>query len=131
MRWFLVLLGTLVLVRAAFAQAPVDGTIYICNEVALRIRTAAGGQTVAQRREAARYRIVQAYAHRQTAASIHLRQVPGGWAIYAGDQLIVTVTPADGQANGTVAPALARTWLQRLRDLLARCPLEEPPRTRR
>lgn len=107
------------------------GAIYLCNEVVLRIRAAAAGQTVEQRREAVRLRLVQAYAtERMSPENITLRQVPGGWAIYVGQQLIITVTPQDGQANRTTADALAQTWLARLRDLLPRCRLEAPPGVR-
>ncbi|MCS7173932.1 MAG: hypothetical protein N0A24_11290 [Armatimonadetes bacterium] len=125
--------AVLLLGHVALAQGSgEDGTIYLCNEVAFRIRTAAAGQTVAQRREAVRLRLVQAYARQRiTAATITLREIPGGQAIYIGDQLLVTVTPADGQANGTTAAALARAWLARLRELLPRCRLEVPPDVRR
>ncbi|MDR7414900.1 MAG: hypothetical protein QN193_10600 [Armatimonadota bacterium] len=129
---FAAALAVLLLGSASLAQGSTeDGTVYICNEVAFRIRTAAAGQSIEQRREAVRLRLVQAYARgRITAAHITLRRVPGGWAISVGDQLLVTVTPADGQANGTTAAALARVWLGRLRDLLPRCRLEGPPDVR-
>ncbi|MDR5710417.1 MAG: hypothetical protein QN172_09185 [Armatimonadota bacterium] len=125
-------LAVLLLGSAALAQgSPENGTIYLCNEVAFRIRTAAGGQTIEQRREAVRLRLVQAYAQQRiTAANITLGSVPGGRAIYVGNQLIVTVTPADASANRTTVPALAQAWLQRLKDLLPRCRLEVPPGVR-
>jgi hypothetical protein len=79
-----------------------------------------------------RLRLVQAYAtERITPENITLRQVAGGWAIYVGQQLIITMTPQDGQANRTTVDALAQAWLARLRDLLPRYPLEVPPGIRR
>jgi hypothetical protein len=117
---------------AAGAQGDPDlGAVYVCNEVLIRIRTEAAGQSLEQRREAVRLRLVQAYATQRTApADVTLRQVPGGWAIYVGGQLRVTVTPQDARANGTTEAALARLWAARVRDLLGRCPLEGSP-TRR
>ncbi len=129
---FMAVLAALLLGTAAFAQGPpADGTIYLCNEVAFRIRTTVGGRTIEQRREAVRLRLIQAYAQQRiTADNITLRSVPGGWAIFVGDQLLVTVTPVDAQANQTTAALLAQVWLQRLKDLLPRCRPEVPPGVR-
>ncbi|MDR5682579.1 MAG: hypothetical protein QN163_00925 [Armatimonadota bacterium] len=117
------------------AQAPADvnvGAIYLCNELTLRIRFPAGGQSIEQRREAVRLRIVRAYATEQvTAANIVARPVGADWAIYVGRQLIITVDQNHARANNTTTAALAQLWLARLRDLMPRCrPDPNPPGSR-
>jgi len=105
------------------------GAIYLCNEVALRIRVPAGGLSVDQRREAVRLRIVRVYATEAVTAS-NIRVSPQGhdWVIAVGRTTLLTVTEADGRANGTTPAALAQVWAARLRDLMPRCkPQPLPP----
>ncbi len=105
------------------------GAIYLCNEVALRIRTAAGGLSLEGRREAIRLRIVRAYGGETvTAANIRLSRQGGDWVIAVGETTLVTVTEADGRANGTTAAGLAQVWAERLRALMPRCRPEGVPR---
>lgn len=116
---------------AAWAQVedPNVGAVYLCNEVALRIRVPAGGLSVDQRREAVRLRIVRAYATETvTASNVRLSPQGNDWVIAVGRTTLLTVTEADGRANGTTAAALAQAWVARLRDLLPRCrPQPLPP----
>ncbi|MDR7596581.1 MAG: hypothetical protein QN188_02515 [Armatimonadota bacterium] len=105
------------------------GAIYLCNVVALRIRTAAGGLSLDDRREAIRLRIVRAYAQETVTASI-IRLIRQGadWVVTVGATTLVTVTEADGRANGTTAEGLARVWVERLRALMPRCAPQPLPR---
>ncbi|MFN3286216.1 MAG: hypothetical protein ACK45F_08040 [bacterium] len=110
-------------------QQPEVGAIYLCNEVALRVRTAAGGLSLGDRREAIRLRIVRAYGRETvTASNIRLSRQGGDWVIAVGATTLVTVTEADGRANGTTAEGLARVWAERLRALLPRCAPQPLPR---
>jgi hypothetical protein len=103
-------------------QDPNRGAVYLCNEVAVRIRVAAGGLSADDRREAVRLRIVRAYAvETVTASNIRLTPQGNDWVIAVGRTTLLTVTEADGRANGTTAAALARVWTARLRDLMPRC----------
>jgi hypothetical protein len=119
----------------AAAQAPTGlnvGAIFLCNELVLRIRFPAGGQTIETRREAVRQRIIRAYANEQvSAANIVARQERGEWVIYVGRQVIITVDQNHARANNTTAAGLAQVWLARLRDVMPRCrPDPSPPGNR-
>ncbi|GBD29901.1 hypothetical protein HRbin32_00993 [bacterium HR32] len=122
---------SIVATGAAWAQVedPNVGAIYLCNEVALRIRVPAGGLSVDQRREAVRLRIVRAYATEAvTASNIRLSPQGNDWVIAVGRTTLLTVTEADARANGTTTAALAQAWAARLRDLMPRCkPQPLPP----
>lgn len=121
------LLGVVFVLAAAGvlrAQVPDPnaGAVYLCNEVALRIRVPAAGLSVFERLEAVRLRIVRAYATEAVIASdIRATRQGNDWVIAVGRTTLVTVTEADGRANATTAAALAQAWTARLRDLMPRC----------
>ena len=109
-------------VLGAQGSDPNAGAVYLCNEVALRIWVPAAGLSAFQRREAVRLRIVRAYATEAvTASNIRATRRGNDWVIAVGRTTLLTVTEADGRANGTTAAALAQAWTARLRDLMPRC----------
>ena len=110
----LVLLG---LAREGISQAPEP--IVVAGVVVLRVRTAAGGFSIAERARVIRSRIALALTSEDlTPANVYVAPAGSELGIRAGRVLLVTVTEADARANETTTPALAVSWLAALRKTL-------------
>lgn len=99
----------------AWSQA--TGEVYLGGFLLLRVRCAAGGYTIDERVNALQLRANNLLELGKKISDFTVRKSGKDANIYADNELFMTVTPADGAANGTTAEKQARTWTQRLRTL--------------
>jgi hypothetical protein len=100
-----------------------DTAIDLGGEVVMRIRVGAGGYSAEQRADAVRGRLTPILGFAGLKASdVTVRQSRPGQdaAIYVRGSLLITVDRSLAGANGTSPEGLARTWADKLRDVLPR-----------
>ena len=100
--------------------------VRIGDYLLLRIRCAAGGYTVDERVAALQQRVNNLLRGGKQYSTISVRKSGTDANIYADDVFFMTVTPADGKANGTTAEKLANVWAERLRDLFPKSTPDKP-----
>lgn len=103
-----------------------SGDVWLGNSLVLRVRSDAGGYTVAQRVDALQLRANDLLKSGKDIPTITVRKSGKDAIVYAGDTLFVTVTPADAQANGTTTEKLANIWAGRLRAILPGITMYKP-----
>lgn len=94
------------------------GEVWLGGHLLLRVRSAAGGYTVAQRVDALQLRANNLLQEGKTISAVTVRKSGYDANIYTDDALFMTVTTADAQANGTTPEALANIWAERIRSIL-------------
>ncbi len=92
----------------------------------LRVRCAAGGYTIDERVNALQLRANDLLRAKKTTITCSVRMSGADANIYTDDKFFMTVTPADGKANGTTAEKLANTWAQRLRTVFPKSTPDKP-----
>jgi riboflavin biosynthesis pyrimidine reductase len=118
-----------VLDQAARTQAQ---DILVGNEVVARVRVAAAGYSVPERAQIVQSRIRTilsdtSFTRDTIARAVSVRKLGADRAIYVGDHLFFTITPADGRATQATPEQLARMWSDNLRAALPKvAPFPEP-----
>lgn len=111
------MISVLTIASSALVSAQ-DGNVMMGGYLLLRLRCPAGGLSAPQRVEAVQRRVDALLSLGQaTAPPTSVAMVGNSAALYAGNQLIVTVDPCDARANGTTPEALARVWGERFRTI--------------
>lgn len=118
------LLGSL----AGPAWTQVAEPIIVAEIVVLRIRTPAGGISIAERAKTIRRRITLALTSEDlTPSNVYIQPAGSDLSIRVGRVLLVTITEPDARANETTMSALAARWLAAFREALPRAkPLPRP-----
>jgi len=120
------------IVRTAYFKHPAAGgasigEISINNQVVLRIRTEAGGFSIAQRTELVADRLKKIVAAKVDPAQIMPAVQGNDIVIKAGEKFIVTVDQGSAKANGTTTRVLGYVWANQLRQALGGSALKENP----
>jgi hypothetical protein len=125
---FMILVALLTTALAAPPAAAATGDVVIGGILVLRVRTAAGGLTAADRAVIIEQRIVDALSSAPVnAEAVTVRQVAGQPAIFVGPVMIITVDANHARLNGTTPLLLAELWVRSLREALPRAlPLRQP-----
>lgn len=106
------------------AAASNSGEIVIANQVVLRVRVAPPEMTVGERTLIVERRVVDIISYEKLSPpDVKVKGNPNWPAIYVGNHMLITVTPADAQANGTTQMDLANKWAENVRRQL---PKAEP-----
>ncbi len=106
------------------AAASNSGEIVIANQVVLRVRVAPPEMTVGERTLIVERRVVDIISYEKLSPpDVKIKGNPNWPAICVGKHMLITVTPADAQANGTTPMELARSWAENVRRQL---PKAEP-----
>lgn len=108
----------LVAIVSSSALCAEEDTVYLGGFMLLRIRTAAGGFSAAQRVNALQSRANNLLELGKGIPKITTVRVGKDVNIYTGRSLFITVTQADARSNHTTTDGLAATWAQRLRTIL-------------
>lgn len=115
-------------VAAAKAQPAVYTTSYKCivaNELCFIVRVGAGGQSATERVDRLNERLAYILGYERLApGNIYIQKENGLPTIFVGRSRLISVTPADAEANGTTPDTLAQNWLENLRHAL---PQARPP----
>jgi len=127
--------AVLALAPATFALdqplANSDGTITFSGQTLMRVRTAAGGYTAAQRANAIQQRLIPILSLKNLGPSDITVQQERPYQdadIYVRDRLLVTVDRGLAQANGNNDPGdLARAWANNLRGILPEVSVKNNP----
>jgi len=96
-----------------------EGEVIVNGKVAIRIRSAAGGFSAAERAQRVAERLDEAIANGLKPDDITTGTVAGEAAVLAGDTLLVTADRFHAQTNGTTPARLAAVWANNLRRALA------------
>ena len=113
------LLAIMALLVCSSVQAQDSRQVWLGGSLLLRVRCAAGGYTIEQRADAIQQRANLLLQLGDNLPKITVRKSGADSDVYAGGTLFLTVTSADGKANGTTSASLANTWATRLRDIIA------------
>lgn len=100
--------------------------VWMGNSLVLRVRNDAGGFTAAQRVSALQGRANLLLQDGNNLPIFTVRRSGADSDIFSDDTLFMTVTPADGRANGTTSFMLANIWAQRLRSILPGITMYKP-----
>jgi hypothetical protein len=100
--------------------------VWLGNSLVLRIRNDAGGFTAAQRVNALQLRSNLLLQDGNNLPNFTVRKSGADSDIYANNSFFMTVTPADGRANGTTSFMLANIWAGRLRSILPGVTMYKP-----
>jgi hypothetical protein len=117
-------LGTMLLSSTVLAAD--SRQVWMGNSLVLRIRNDAGGYTAAQRVDALQRRANLLLQDGNDIPRFSVRKSGTDSDIFADNAFFMTVTPADGRANGTTSFMLANIWAQRLRTILPGVTMYKP-----
>jgi len=109
--------------RQATVEGKDFGEVLIDDRVVMRFQVAAGGYSPLERAQVASERLNAVLQESSDWRQFSMEPVSGLQAIYAGEQLIATVTAEDAAAADTTVLALASEW----RDNIIRALGGEPP----
>ena len=115
--------------RAATIEGQPAGEVLINGQAVLRIRIAAGGLSAEERAMVVAKRIEGWTAEGADPAELTAVEVAeGGWAVIAGDTIIVTITDEDAAASQATTMGLAWMWRNNIAATLGAEPVspEEP-----
>ena len=108
---------TILLVALACSLAWSQDTqeVRVGGYLLLRVRCPAGGYSIMERVAALQQRANNLLQTKKKPMAFSVRMSGSDANIYTDDVFFMTVTPADGKANGTSAGKLANVWAERLR----------------
>jgi len=86
------------------------GEVMVNGNVALRIRTSAGGLSAAERAVVVRDRLQDLLNSGIEPSDVHAGMIRGQAAVMAGDEIIVTVDSTHARLNSTTPAKLANEW---------------------
>ncbi|HUS81257.1 MAG TPA: hypothetical protein VM283_08310 [Armatimonadota bacterium] len=102
---------------AAVAQDGVD--IKVGNEIVARVRDTGQYGSVQARAEAINQAIGEALEGQDPAAlEVSLKQVDGLWTVFIADKRIMSVLPAEAEANGMAPHVLGSIWVEKFKQAL-------------
>ncbi len=104
--------------RAVMLHGADVGEVVMGETVLLRIRTAAGGYSSAQRAVIVADRLQQIIGSGVQPGEVYAGMVDGSAAVLAGGELIVTADRAHARINGTTPGQLATTWASNIASAL-------------
>lgn len=107
---------------SASAEAGV-ATVELSSVIVLRVRDAAGWESVHARADEIYRRINEAinqHGSELSSALVSVRQMGEAWSIYIGEDLIVTVDSTSARLNGVAPSTLARVWAGNLKRAIDR-----------
>lgn len=100
--------------------------VWLGNSLVLRVRNGAGGYTVAQRVNALQLRANDLLPDGSDLPRFSVRKSGVDSNIYANRTFFMTVSAADGRANGSTSAVLAGIWARRLRMILPNITMYKP-----
>ena len=101
----------------AVAQDGVD--IKVGNEIVARVRDTGQYGSVQARAEAINQAIGEALEGQDPAAlEVSLKQVDGLWTVFIADKRIMSVLPAEAEANGMAPHVLGSIWVEKFKQAL-------------
>ena len=103
------------------------GDVLVDEQVVFRIRTTAGGLSPFQRAQIVADRLEQLMGDTLEPEDITTGIVNGQEVVLADGEVIITADPAHAKLNGTTPTALSNLWAQRLENVVAGRPVDEPP----
>lgn len=103
------------------------GELLVDEQVALRIRQAAGGYSPEERAEKAARRLDRAIGQGATYQDITTGRRNAEWVVLAKDEMIVTADSAHARANNTTPQRLAEVWRTNIVNALLGQPVEAEP----
>ena len=104
-----------------------EGEVVVNGQVAIRIRSAAGGYSAAERAKRVSERLEEAMAKGLKPSQITAGTANGEAAVLANGLLLMTADRFHAQTNGTAPERLAATWAGNLRRALGgKEPMTEP-----
>ncbi|MBP6965091.1 MAG: hypothetical protein KBC96_11860 [Armatimonadetes bacterium] len=106
---------TAALAREAAIDGAQVGEVLMGDKVLLRIRTAAGGLSAAQRGQVVAERLNELTGEATKPESITTGKVNGQDVVLVDGQMLVTADPAHARINGTTPAVLAQRWAENLR----------------
>ena len=104
--------------RAVMLQGVDVGEVVMGEMVPLRIRTAAGGYSSAQRAAIVANRLQQMVTAGLQPGQVHAGMMAGSTVVMAGDQLIVTADREHARLNDTAPEDLAIAWAENIANAL-------------
>lgn len=121
-----ILIATVALLVCSNAWAADSRQVWLGNSLVLRVRNDAGGYTAVQRIDALQRRANLLLQDGNDLPRFTVRKFGTDSNIYADNTFFMTVTPADGRANGTTSAKLAGIWAGRLRGILPQITMYKP-----
>ncbi|MHB9036007.1 MAG: hypothetical protein ACYC64_05025 [Armatimonadota bacterium] len=118
-----ILLATLAC-SVAWSDEPRE--VVLGDYLLLRVRCAAGGYTIDERANALQQRANNLLKAGKEYSTFTVRKSGKDSNIYVDDVFFMTVTPADGKANGTTSDKLANIWAERLRVIFPKSTPDKP-----
>ena len=120
------LVATMAMLFCPVVWAADTGQVWLGNSLVLRVRNDAGGYTAAQRVNALQLRANGLLQDGKNLPKITVRKTGKDSSIYTDNALFMTVTSADGRANGATSAKLAGVWAARLRAALPGVTMYKP-----
>ena len=100
--------------------------VWLANSLVLRVRSDSGGYTVAQRVHDLQLRSNLLLQDGNDLPRFTVKKSGTDRNIYADNAFFMTVSPADGRANGTTCAKLASNWAGRLGNILPGVTMYKP-----
>jgi len=112
-------------VKAQPAEYTISNKCVIANEQCFIIRVGSGGMSATDRVDRLNERLAYILGYERLApGNIYIKMNNGQPTIFVGRSVLIEVTQADAEANGTTPLALAENWLANLRHAM---PQSRPP----
>lgn len=127
-RHITITVATILLAAVACSVSWSEGTqeVRIGSYLLLRVRCPAGGYSIDERVAALQQRANDLLQTKRTPMAFSVRMSGADANIYSDEKFFMTVTSADGNANGTSARKLANIWAERLRYMFPNSIPEKP-----
>ncbi|MFQ6133642.1 MAG: hypothetical protein ACE5R4_16495 [Armatimonadota bacterium] len=121
-RFAAVLIAILVLLAVAEAWPQNGQPIVVANKIVARVRDSGPFDSVAQRAADINKRITECISKKEVGEpQMSLKKEDGLWTIYCGTTKLISVYPAEAEANGIEAHELAAMWLKNFERELPNC----------
>lgn len=110
----------LMVVATGVAVAQDGANIVVAEEIVARVREAGSYQSIQARADAIHQAINTAMVGQNPATvEVSLRQVNDQWTVFVAGQSVMSVLPAEAEANGMAPHVLASIWVEKLKKALA------------
>jgi hypothetical protein len=123
---FVILMAMATMLLCSAVLAADNRQVWMGNSLVLRVRSGAGSYTAAQRVNALQLRANALLQDGKDIPKFTVRKSGTDSCIYADNTFFMSVTPADGRANGVSSAALAKNWAGRLRSILPQITMYKP-----